>query len=385
MNNRHVRFGIFLAPFHALDENPTLALERDFQLIEYLDELDYAEAWIGEHHSGGFELIASPELFIAAAAERTRRIRLGTGVSSLPYHQPMMIADRMLQLDHMTRGRAMFGVGPGALTADAYKMGIEISEQRRMMNEAIDVVVPLMRGETVSAKTDWFELREAQLQVEPYSQPMMEMAVASARSPVGALAAGRHGLGLLAIGTTTDAGLEAHANNWAICEQEAIAKGQIVDRTNWRVVSMMHVAETREQARRDVEFGLERWLKYFREITTFPIVPDDVPDSVDYLIENGIASIGTPDDLITAIERLWDGSRGGFGCIMSFAHNWADWQQTRRSYELIARYVMPHFQNKTALRKTSYDFSATSHAKLSGEAKEAVQSEIDKYQAQRES
>ena len=83
-----LRFGIFLAPFHALDENPTLALERDFELVQHLDRLGYHEAWIGEHHSAGFEIIPSPEVFIAAAAERTKHIRLGTGVSSLPYHHP---------------------------------------------------------------------------------------------------------------------------------------------------------------------------------------------------------------------------------------------------------------------------------------------------------
>ena len=110
-----MRFGAFIAPFHALDENPTLALERDLELIEWMDRLGYDEAWIGEHHSGGFEIIASPEVFIAFAAARTQNIRLGTGVSSLAYHQPFINADRINQLDHMTRGRVMFGVGPGSL------------------------------------------------------------------------------------------------------------------------------------------------------------------------------------------------------------------------------------------------------------------------------
>ena len=123
LTDRYLRTGIFLAPFHALDENPTLAIERDMELVQHLDRLNYHEAWIGEHHSGGFEIIASPEMFIAAAAERTRHIRLGTGVVSLPYHNPFMLASRMTQLDHMTRGRAMFGVGPGALVHDAAKIG----------------------------------------------------------------------------------------------------------------------------------------------------------------------------------------------------------------------------------------------------------------------
>ncbi len=125
MNARQpLRSGIFLAPFHPLNEDPTLAIRRDIQLVEWLDELGYEEAWIGEHHSAGFEIISSPEVFIAAAAERTQRIKLGTGVVSLPYHNPLTAANRIIQLDHQTRGRVIFGVGPGLLPSDAMMMGI---------------------------------------------------------------------------------------------------------------------------------------------------------------------------------------------------------------------------------------------------------------------
>src|SRR6185437_7447310 len=186
----YLRSGIFLAPFHALEENPTLAMQRDMELLEHLDRLNYHEAWIGEHHSGGFEIVACPEMFIAAAAERTRHIRLGTGVVSLPYHNPFMVADRMVQLDHMTRGRAMLGVGPGSLVHDALKIGIDPDDQRQMMYDSFDVIVPLLRGEIVSRKTDWFNLTDAQLQLRPYSQPTMELAVAAARSPSGSFLSG---------------------------------------------------------------------------------------------------------------------------------------------------------------------------------------------------
>jgi len=128
MNDRYLKTGVFLAPFHALRENPLLALERDMELLVHLDRLNYHEAWIGEHHSAGMEIIACPEMFIAAAAERTRHIRLGTGVLSLPYHNPFTVAGRMMQLDYMTRGRAMFGVGPGSLVYDAAKMGLKAED-----------------------------------------------------------------------------------------------------------------------------------------------------------------------------------------------------------------------------------------------------------------
>ncbi|MGH7029446.1 MAG: LLM class flavin-dependent oxidoreductase, partial [Stellaceae bacterium] len=256
MDELYLRSGIFLAPFHNHDENPTLSIERDIELLEHLDRLNYHEAWIGEHHSGGFELIASPEMFIAAAAQRTRHIRLGTGVVSLPYHNPFMLADRMVQLDHMTRGRAMFGVGPGALVHDALKIGIDPGDQRKMMNEALDVIVPLLRGETVTRKTDWFNLTEAQLQLRSYTRPTMELAVAAARSPSGSLLAGKHGIGMLSIGGTSDDALKAHANNWKIYTDHAQKAGKTADRSKWRIVTFAHVAETREKAREDVKFGL---------------------------------------------------------------------------------------------------------------------------------
>src|SRR6195952_3333684 len=150
-----LRSGIFLAPFHDLTENPILALQRDMELLQHLDALNYTEAWIGEHHSGGFEIISSPEIFIAAAAERTKHIRLGTGVVSLPYHNPFIVADRMVQLDYQNRGRAMLGVGPGSLVHDAIKIGIDPADQRRMMNESLAVIMALLGGESVTRKTDW--------------------------------------------------------------------------------------------------------------------------------------------------------------------------------------------------------------------------------------
>src|SRR5947209_6855538 len=249
MTQRFLRTGVFLAPFHPLAENPLLALDRDMDLLIHIDKLNYHEAWIGEHHSGGFEIIGSPEVFIAAAAERTRHIRLGTGVASLPYHNPFILADRMVQLDHMTRGRAMFGVGPGALVHDALKIGIKAANQRTMMNESLDVVVRLLRGETVTAKTDWFNLVEARLQVPSYSQPTMELAVAASRSPAGGLAAGKHGIGMLSIGGTSPEALARHKANWELYEETARANGHVPDRRKWRPVGLMHIAETREPAK----------------------------------------------------------------------------------------------------------------------------------------
>jgi len=375
----HLRFGIFLAPFHPIDENPAAALRRDFELVEWLDQLGYDEAWIGEHHSAGFEIIASPELFIAAAAERTKHIRLGTGVSSLPYHHPLMLADRIMQLDHQTRGRAMFGVGPGALPSDAFMMGIDPLKQRDMMDEAIGVLVPLLRGETVSYECAWFTLREARLQLMPYTRPHVEICVASQVSPSGARAAGKYGLGLLSIGATTTGGFNALASNWQICEERAAEFGQTVDRNAWRLVAPMHVAETRDQARENVKFGLEKWLRYFQEVAALPLAPPgEVDNAIDALIRSGLVVIGDPSDAIAQLERL-EKQSGGYGCFLQMVHNWADFPQTKRSYELIARYVMPRFQNLNRGREASMEWAARNRPTFMGAVGTAIMTEIQKH------
>ena len=370
-----LRFGAFIAPFHPIDENPTLAIQRDLELVEWIDQLGYDEAWIGEHHSAAYELIASPEVFIAAAAERTKNIRLGTGVSSLPYHHPFMLADRINQLDHMTRGRVMFGVGPGALSSDAYMMGIPIARQRDMMDEALEVLVRLLRGEQVSHDSDWFKLNRARLQMSPYSRPSVEIAVASQVSPTGARAAGKHGLGLLSLGATSDGGFNALASNWAIAEDLARDNGQTMDRAAWRLVGPMHIAETKEKAMADVRFGLEKWLFYFREIANLPIVPDTEGDPVEAFLAMPMAVVGTPDDAAAKIQALVDQS-GGFGAFLFMAHNWANWAATKQSYELFARYVAPQFQSLNVGREASMAWVKENKLDFTGQARMAVGARI---------
>ena len=356
MEGRRIRFGTFLAPFHSVRENPTLAFDRDLALVDHLDRLGFDEVWVGEHHSGGMEIIASPEIFIAAAAERTRRIMLGTGVVTLPYHHPFLVAERINQLDHQTGGRTMFGVGAGALPYDADMLGIDVARIRDMMTEALDVIVPLLDGETVSRKTGWFELREARLQLAPFTRPRVELAVPSVVSPSGPRAAGRYGMSLLSTAATTRAAFEALPGTWQICADEAKAHGRDADRASWRLVGPVHIAETRERARANVRFGIQEWLHYFAYVGHLPLDATgegDVDSDIDALIESKIATIGTPDDLIAQIERL-ERQSGGFGVFLDMAHNWADFAETRRSYELIARYVMPRFDGRAGRQEDAY-------------------------------
>ena len=290
-----------------------------------------------------------------------------------------MLAERINQLDHMTRGRVMFGVGPGALPSDAFMMGIDPLRQRDMMEEAIEVLLRLFRGETVTHKSDWFEMHNARLHLTPYSDPHVEIAVASQISPAGARAAGSHGLSLLSIGATSTGGFNAMATNWEICEAKAAEHAQQVDRNGWRLVGPMHIAETREQARQDVRFGLENWIYYFREIAALPLAPEGaIDDAVDAMTKSGFAVIGNVDDAIEQIERL-EKQSGGFGCYMNLAHEWADRDATHKSYELMARYVMPHFQERSGAHTSSLEWARSNREQFMGAHMQAVGNQIQKH------
>jgi limonene 1,2-monooxygenase len=372
MAHRGMKFGIFLAPFHRVGENPTLAISRDVELLEWLDWLGYDEAWIGEHHSAGWELIALPELIIAAAAERTKHIKLGTGVTSLPYHHPFMVAQRFVQLDHMTRGRAMMGCGPGALTSDAYMLGIEPSTQRPRMLEAMDAIMKLLKcEEPVTIKTDWFEMRDARLHLAPYSDPHFEIAVASTITPFGMIAAGTHGVGVLSIGAGLPGGPEALASQWKIAEDTAAKHGKTMDRKNWRVVVNAHIAEDDEQALREVKKG-ERieTQTYFEDTLGRP--PGRADDPLRDGVKMGTTLVGSPETVIKGISRLLEYSQGGFGGILFRAHEWANREQTLRSYELFARYVMPHFQGSLNMIAGSNTWARENRKQVFGSTVEAV-------------
>ncbi len=339
-----IKFGGFVAPHHPIGENPTLQFQRDLDLAAHLDRLGFDEFWVGEHHSTGWEVIASPELFLAAAGERTHNIKLGTGVISLPYHHPFNVAQRLVQLDHMTRGRIIFGSGPGALPSDAYTLGIDPMLQRDRQDEAIGVIRKLLRGEDrFSHESDWFTMKDARLQLLPLQEDL-PFAVASMVSPSGMTLAGKHGTGILSIGSMSTAGLQALPTQWQFAEDSAAEHGNQVDRSNWRVVLSWHIAESKEQAIQEAKNGLFRWHNEYT-VGTLMRPGAEAYDSPDAAVEAMAAEgagaiIGTPDDLIKAIRDM-QALTGGFGTVIGFANDWANREAQLRSWDLVARYVIP--------------------------------------------
>jgi limonene 1,2-monooxygenase len=383
-----LRFGVFHAPYHLpMGQNPNLALHRDVAFVKHLDQLGFDEAWIGEHHSCGCEIIPDPITFIANVAPQTSNIRLGTGVLSLPYHNPLWVADRFILLDHLTRGRAMLGLGPGALTTDAYMIGIDPLEQRNALEEDVDILMRLFAGETVSVKTARYELVEARTQVRPYSD--FDVAVAAVASPTGPRIAGKYGAGILSIGATMSAmapdGVDTLALHWDVMEQKAAEYGQVADRSQWRLVGPMYIAETREKAREEVRHGIDAWFDYFQDVQAavhFEVAGKTTDERIDFVINSGLGVIGTPDDAIEQISKLQAQSAGGFGAYLVMTHEWANWANTLHSYELMAERVFPAFQDSVDSLVSSANWAATRRTDLGGAQVQSVQNAMAKHAAE---
>lgn len=336
-----MRFSLFMQPVHAPGESPTISFERDLELIEWWDTLGFDEVFIGEHHSSGWELIASPAVFIAAAAARTKRIRLGSGVVPLGLHHPLYVADEYILLDHLTRGRAILGVGAGGgIPSDPYVVGVDASELQPRFTAAFDAMMRLLEDSApYSVKTDWFELRDAVLQVRPYTRSGLPLAIVTGKNADTLERIGRHRATWL---TALPPAQIPEA--WAHVEAGARDADVSADRSQIRLNTIVHLADSREQAFEEVRAAAAREHFDFGVPILGRPQPDVARDQwIDVMAQAPNVVIGTPDDAIAKLRTI-EADSGGVGGVMLMSKEWASREATLHSYELMARHVFPEFQ-----------------------------------------
>jgi limonene 1,2-monooxygenase len=292
-----------------------------------------------------------------------------------------MVANRLILLDHLTHGRVMFGFGPGLLVSDAHMLGIDPNTQRDRMLQSLDVILRLFRGETVTETTDWYRLVEATAHLLPYSKPYPEVTVASSVTPSGGRVAGKYNLSMLCVAASSTEGFDALGTNWKIACEVAAEHGHTMDPAGLRVAAPMHIADTREQAWKDVQFGFQKFIDYVNNNQQRYNIPPG-QDPVQWWIEKKQGVVGTPDDAIAMIERLQQ-QQGEFGCMLITTSDVADWDATKRSYELYARYVMPHFSGASKNRAASYRWIGENRSTFSEKRTTAAQLMFDKHNAER--
>ena len=347
-----MKFSFFMMPVHHPSENPALAFQRDISFIHLADELDLDEFMIGEHHSGGWETMPAAEMALAMAAANAHRIRLGTSVVNLPYHHPFHVAERIAFLDHLTRGRAILGIGPSNLVTDKRLFAIAQDTLYPMMKESLELIVKFLDSpDPFDHDGEFWSFREMRLQLRSYQQPRLPLAIASTSGSDDVLGlAARYDMILMSgVGKKRPRTL---AENWARFGELAANYGKTPSRDNWRLATAMYLAESREEAWVDVRAGILREAEYFSKIglkpvyETYPGQPlseftaESCVDMRDWVV-------GTSDDAIAWIEAKL-AETGGFGGLMLTTHEWADTFRLKRSCELFARYVMPRFRGHTA-------------------------------------
>ena len=379
-----LKFGTFMAPFHCpVGLDPTAAYERDLEVIQHMDKLGFDEAWIGEHHSCRHELIPDPMIFIAWAATQTRHIKLGTGVLSLPYHNPLWVADRALFMDQAA-------ARPFHARARPRRAADRRLDDRPLDRRAADGVRGGRRradgdprGEQVTAKTNRYNLVEARTQYAPYSD--FDIVVAAIASPTGPRAAAKNGAGLMSVGATAKAGFDALALHWDVMEERAPQFGHVADRSKWRLAGPMHLADTREQAIEDVRYGLDAWCDYTQNVLAAPhfrAAGSTFEERVSWVNDTGLGVIGTVEDAIAQIERLEEQS-GGFGSYLLIHQEWARHAATLKSYELFANHVKPRFQGSTTRLQQASDYAVSRWQELDQRHSDAIQAATERHAKER--
>ncbi len=364
----HSRIGVFLSPVHETGQDPHLAIRRNLDLVEQLDDLNFDEAWFGEHHSLGWGLVGAPETMIAAASQRTRQIKLANGVVPLSGHHPFHVASRAVHLDHLSRGRYILGVGPG-VPFDAGMFGLEPQVQRTRLAEALPTVLELVNGtERVTDKTDWYELHDAKLQLPRFSPAGIEVAMAtSGTSTASPRLAGQYGLSMCSFAlpfALMTPGAPQHIDlgrQWEHAVAAAQEHGNTMDRSAWRIALPVHVAETREQAYADVREGYDRWLfDYFGRAAGREVLSPGVPRErmLEARVEAGGALVGSPDDVVAGLQAMQERT-GGFGTLLVYVADWTSWEKTDRSMQLLARYVATRLTGTTARPVEAVDWAIT--------------------------
>ncbi len=354
-----MRFGYFTMPLHAPDVPLAETLAEDLYQLEFLDRLGFSEAWIGEHITSAWENIPAPDLLIAQALGRTKQIIFGTGVNCLPNHNPVMLAHRVAQLDHMARGRFYWGIGSGGFVGDLalFEVDAQSGQNRLVSLDVLDTVLKLWSDPEpgVYEHARWrFRVPEPnpaismRMFMRPYQQPHPPIGVAGVtpNSEMYKLA-GQRGWMPMSLNLVPVSSLQ---KNWQTYAEAATLAGNKPDRGAWRVARDIFVADSAKDARRlAIEGVLGRdWREYFIPLLasgdrlglckTDPAMSDaDV--TPEYLCDN-IWIVGDPDQVAAKLRAVVDAT-GGFGSLLLMGHEWRPRELWESSMQLFVDEVVP--------------------------------------------
>jgi alkanesulfonate monooxygenase SsuD/methylene tetrahydromethanopterin reductase-like flavin-dependent oxidoreductase (luciferase family) len=366
-----IKLGVFSMPAHPPHRPYADILDEDLEMLVLADQLGYAEAWLGEHFTSIWENIPAPDLLIAQALSHTTQIKLATGVSCIPNHNPAQLAHRIAQLDQMARGRFIWGVGAGAVPSDAILFEVpNDGAHRQVTQDNIDQILRIWADDkgdwsyqsrrfpqfnfTIPPREEWRGLAN---HLKPFQKPHPPIAVAGLTKSSSTLRwAGERGWIPLSTNLTSEDGLLSH---WEVYAEGAAAQGITPLRADWRISRDIYVADTDDQALREARAGsMARALReYFMPLVTSVgglgvwKIDDDMPDSditLDYLLEK-FWIVGSPETVARRLAAIYEHT-GGYGGVLMLAYDWEgdNREQWQHSMRLLAEQVMPRLEELVA-------------------------------------
>jgi alkanesulfonate monooxygenase SsuD/methylene tetrahydromethanopterin reductase-like flavin-dependent oxidoreductase (luciferase family) len=354
-----MEFALFQTPFIAPERTPRQVFDWAVDQIVVAEQVGMTECWVGEHYLPTWEQIPAPELVLAAAAQRTEKIKLCPGAHLLSYHHPAKLAVQTSWMSHLTQGRYILGIGSGAWPSDAYLHGIEdLSQNHKRVVEALEIMEKVWASEPFHYEGAFWsagypEAREETWRdLRPYGGKIeMAMAGMQAKSPSIRFAAER-GLTPLAFSASP----HIVSSQWDLYEQVCAENGRTANRKIQHVARDFFVADTDKEARRlAVEGPLGRaWREYllpsYKKIglldQVFPgVEPSDI--SIDDIAENWWIT-GSPDTVVEKLEQFMDTCGGAWGTTLVFGQDFIDdpkpWNE---SMERLVNEVAPRIRTAT--------------------------------------
>jgi alkanesulfonate monooxygenase SsuD/methylene tetrahydromethanopterin reductase-like flavin-dependent oxidoreductase (luciferase family) len=330
-------FGIFSVVDHYPQELSRTTERLYAELLEQAeaaDELGFESFWIAEHHFHEYGAIPRPAIWLAAAAQRTRRIGLGASVVVLPFDNPLRVAEDYAMVDILSHGRLMLGVGSGYLRHEFEGFVVPVDQKRERFDEALEIMLAAWKGERFSYAGRYHTVNDLQLNVLPLQRPHPPLWVAILSNQAAAFV-GARGLPVMMIPYATTEEFSELADTVDAYRRGFIGAGGKPEEATVRFGLHTYCAESREEARADIDEAMERYVRTRLYAKQRPI---------DLLVEKDLVAFGDPDDIIRVARRYEEAGLTHFLAITNFGG--ITHENVLRSIELIAREVMHAFAGK---------------------------------------
>jgi alkanesulfonate monooxygenase SsuD/methylene tetrahydromethanopterin reductase-like flavin-dependent oxidoreductase (luciferase family) len=357
-----VRLGYFSMPMHPLGRTWAETLREDRDAVLLADSLGFHDAFIGEHLTDRHENITNSLVFLATLISETEQIRLGTGTTNLSQQHPVLVAANSAMFDHLSGGRFILGVSPGALTSDAEALGILDEDRNKMFADAVDVITAIWEGEPpydIRLPGNRYEVSTARTIDEALGVGFLPKPLQTPRPEIVGTVVAPFSKGVIAMGQKDFHPLSANfllpqwvASHWPNYVEGKEAAGQVADVADWRVARTVFVSDDaavaerygREDENSPYRFYYAQMLTKMKKLGRLELFKTsrEQPDeevTLDRVLDELVIT-GTPESVTEQILAFRERT-GPFGELVYAGLDWADEGLGRRSMELMAQKVMP--------------------------------------------